>query len=129
MITEETIVISHSIGNSFSIRFLTENNLKPFAYISLAGWAEKFDVSDEIKDETYSAIPDKKYLKYIKENICRRISIYSNDDKVPYEVLENFSKDIDSKFIYIPDKQHFGTTSGIQELPELIDILKSEEII
>ena len=129
LITSETIVISHSIGNPFSVRFLTENNLKPFAYISLAGWVEKFDVSDAIKDETYKAIPDKKYLTYIKENVKKRLSIYSNDDKVPFEVLEHFSKEIDSKFIYIPDKKHFGTTSGIQELPELIEILKNEKII
>lgn len=129
LITDETIIISHSIGNPLSVRFLAENNLKPFAYISLAGWAEKFDVSDAIKDETYTAIPDKKYLTYIKENVKNRLSIYSNDDKVPFEVLENFSKDIDSKFIYIPDKKHFGTTSGVQELPELIEILKNEGLI
>lgn len=80
-------------------------------------------------DTTYAAIPDKKYLKYIKENVSKIISVYSNDDKVPYEVLKNFSKDIDSKFIFVPNKKHFGTTSGIQELPELLDILKNEKII
>ncbi len=129
LITEETIVIAHSIGNAFSTRFLCENKLKPAVYISLAGWAEKFEVSESIKDETYKAIPDKKYLTYIKENVPKRISVYSNDDKVPYEVLKSFSDDIDSKFIYVPDKLHFGTTSGVQELPELIDIMKDEEII
>ena len=130
VINNETIVISHSIGNSFSIRFLFEHNLKPFAYISLAGYCDKFPLNNEdIKNKIYNALPTKEQLRYLAENVEKRISLYSNDHLIPEDLLKNFSKQIYSTLYYLENKGHFGIRMEIQELPELIEILKENQII
>ena len=89
-INNDTIIISHSIGNSFSIRYLFENKLTPFAYISLAGYCDKFPLNDDIvREQIYSALPTKEELNYVKTNIKNRISLYSNDHLIPQELLIN----------------------------------------
>lgn len=48
-INEQTIIIAHSIGNEFMIKYLAENNIKINMYISLAGDLQIFLKTKEKK--------------------------------------------------------------------------------
>ena len=128
ILTEESIIVAHSIANPFVIKLIEKYKLKPFAYISLAGFCEYFD-THSIQNQIRKSIPDKNQIDYISNSDIIKISLYSDDHLVPQEVLKNFSKKIKSKLYYIEDKGHFGRKAGIQELPELIDIMKENKII
>ena len=67
------------------------------------------------------------YKNKIVNLINEKYSIYSdNDHIVPFKILKEFSFAIDSKPIFIPGIGHMGKKVGLEELPEVIDlILKS----
>lgn len=123
---KDLVVVAHSIGNPMFIKYISKNNLEIGKYISLAGFSK--DYYNEGKD----ILNEKVKLTILTENekadtqklILERYSIYSNDDHiVPFELLEEFCKDINSKEMLIKNIGHMGKKSGLEELPEVIKII------
>ena len=125
---EDTIVVAHSMGNSFIIKYLHEKNIKIKLYIGLAGFCDVFSV--EGKDVLNEALADfpvsNDDIEYFKKNTIYRYSIYSdNDHIVPFEILENCYKKLDSNPLFIKNIGHMGKKSGLEKLPQIIDIIKN----
>ena len=124
---EDSIIIAHSIGCAMSVKYVAENNLKPFAYISLAGFGQPFETPnrpdlDKGVTETTVHVNTGKHFAELTPN---RFSIFSdNDHVVPRELLEEFPLIIRSKAIEIPNIGHMGSKSGLEEFPEVIDIIE-----
>ncbi len=127
-INEETIVVAHSIGNAMFIKYLSKNEFHVSTFISLAGFSHPFyNQGKDILNEkvTVVSLSDRE-IDNAKKFINKRYSIYSNNDHiVPYEILKNFCKEINSLSLEIKDIGHMGKKSGIEELPQVIDIIKS----
>lgn len=126
-INAETILIAHSIGNEFIIKYLTENNIKIKMYISLAGFAENFE--NEGKDDLNRAVKEflvtEEEIELFKKLVSKKYSIYSdNDHIVPFEVLENYPKIIGAKPILIKGIGHMGKKSGLETIPEVLELVK-----
>ena len=114
------------------IKYICKNNLKVGLYISLAGFADAFYV--EGKDVLNKVIEPLTIKNEEKNKIVNLInekySIYSdNDHIVPFEILKEFSLAIDSKPIFIPGIGHMGKKIGLEELPEVIDLILKSNII
>ncbi|MCI8470766.1 MAG: hypothetical protein HFJ35_04715 [Clostridia bacterium] len=125
-IKTETILIAHSIGNEFIIKYLTENNIKVKMYISLAGFAERFE--REEKEDLNRAIKEflvsEKEIEIFRKLISKKYSIYSdNDHIVPFEVLENYPQIIGAKPILIKGIGHMGKKSGLETIPEVVKLI------
>ena len=125
---EDLIVIAHSLGNAMLLKYLYNNNLNIKGYISLAGFGESFttigreDLNTAIKEVSINKEEKEKIILLIKN----KYSIYSNDDHiVPYYLLENFPKLINAKPLLIPNIGHMGKKSGLETLPEVLDIIES----
>ena len=124
------IVVAHSIGNPMFIKYISKNNCMVGKYISLAGFSKDFfnEGKDVLNEKVKLAILNDKEIYDAKTLIKDRYSIYSKDDHVvPYELLKEFSKDIDSKSISIEGIGHMGKKSGLEELPVVIDIICNEK--
>lgn len=113
----ELIVIAHSIGNAMFIKYISKNNLNVGLYISLAGFAKAFitegrdDLNTAIAPITISMEEKEKFISLVKA----RYSIYSdNDHIVPFEILQEFTKIIDSKDMLIEGNPYQATTRRIQ---------------
>lgn len=120
------IVIAHSIGNAMFIKYISENNLLVGEYISLAGFSKDFynEGKDVLNEKVKLAVLSTQEIKFTKESINERYSIYSKDDHiVPYDLLKEFSKEINSESISIDGIGHMGKKSGLEELPKVIDII------
>ena len=124
---EDSIIIAHSIGCAMSVKYVAENDLKPFAYISLAGFGQPFetpnrpDLDKGVAETTVHAGTGKHFAELTQN----RFSIFSdNDHIVPRELLEEFPLIIRSKAIEIPNIGHMGSKSGLEEFPEVIDIIE-----
>ena len=123
---KKTIVIAHSIGNPMFIKYMSKNNMNINTYISLAGFTKPFYI--EGKDDLNKVISLINISEEEKEKtielIKNKYSIYSdNDHIVPFDLLKEFCKDIDSNDIFIKNVGHMGRKSGIYELPEVIEII------
>ena len=127
-IDRDTIIVAHSIGNEFIIKYLVENNLDIKLYISLAGFAEVFE--NEGKDDLNRAVKEflitEQEINKFKELVDKKYSIYSdNDHIVPLKVLEKYPKMIDAKSMLIKGIGHMGKKSGLENIPEVIEIIEN----
>lgn len=99
----ETILVSHSIGNPFIIRYLYENNLKIKTYMSVAGFCKIFTVKDrqDLNEAFIDFAVNKEQIDYAKNNIKYRYSFYSdNDHVIPFNILEDFVKELQSEPVF-----------------------------
>lgn len=127
LISANSIVVCHSIGNEFFIRYLVRNKLKIDTFIGLAGFAEAF--SHEGKDVLNNAVKnflvDREELAQFTRLADNRFAIYSdNDHVVPLDALERFPVLIDAEPMMIPGIGHMGKKSGMREFPELLRLVE-----
>ena len=124
---DDSIIIAHSIGCAMTVKYVTENKVKPYAYISLAGFGRPFETPNrpDLDKAVLETTIHTNVGKQFAEIIPNRFSIFSdNDHVVPRELLEEFPIIINSKAIEIPNVGHMGSKSGLEEFPEVIEIIK-----
>ena len=120
------IVVAHSIGNPMFIKYISKYGLKVGKYISLAGFSKDFfnDGKDVLNEKVKLTILTDKELNDAKILINEKYSIYSDSDHlVPFELLEQYCKDINSVAIPMKDIGHMGKKSGLEKLPEVIELI------
>ena len=123
---KDLTVIAHSIGNPMFIKYISKNKYKIDKYISLAGFSKDYynEGKDVLNEKVKLTVLNKKELEDAINLINKRYSIFSKDDHiVPYEILNDFSNEIKSKSISINGIGHMGKKSGLEELPEVVDIV------
>ena len=128
---ENLIVVAHSIGNPMFIKYISKYGLKVGKYISLAGFSKEYynEGKDVLNEKVKLTILSEKEKEDAKNMIIDRYSIYSNDDHiVPFGLLEEFSKDINSTPMLIKNIGHMGKKSGLEKLPEVIKLNWCQEI-
>lgn len=130
IINEDLIVIAHSLGNSMFVKYICKNNIKVGLYISLAGFAEVFCVEGKnvlnkvIEPLSINSEEKNKIINLISE----KYSIYSdNDHIVPFKILKEYSLAINSKPIFISGIGHMGKKSGLESLPQVVEIINNYE--
>lgn len=122
----DTIVVAHSIGNPFIMRYLSTNNIPIKAYISVAGFCNIFKVPN--REDLDTAIEDFKideqHTSKIIKLVEKRYSFYSdNDHCVPFDLLKNLPQAIDSIPVFIPGVGHMGNRENTTQIPKLKDII------
>ena len=123
---ENLIVIAHSIGNPMFIKYISKYGLKVGKYISLAGFSKDFFNEGKIvlNEKVKLTILTEIELNDAKILINEKYSIYSNSDHlVPFELLEQYCKDIDSISIPMKDIGHMGKKSGLEKLPIVVNMI------
>lgn len=123
------LLIAHSVGNEFMIRYCAKYDIKIKTYIGLAGFVESF--VHESRDDLNKVIANmqctEQEISKFKKLSDKRYAIYSNNDHiVPYDILKNFSVKIAASPIMIPDIGHMGSKSGLVRLTEVIKLVKLE---
>lgn len=127
-LNDNTIIIAHSIGNIMSLKYLCENNIAIRGYVSLAGFGEPF--INEGRDDLNNVIAPLRLtdeeLAKLPELIGKAYSIYSDDDHiVPFDILKKYPTIIGAEDCFIPGIGHMGKKSGLEELPEVVDIVNN----
>ncbi len=127
---KETIIVAHSIGNPFILKYITKNKLNIGLYISLAGFCDSFQV--EGKEDLNKALKDfevtKEEIEQFRQYMKSSYSIYSDTDHiVPLEVLENYPRHIGAEPVFIKGIGHMGKKSKVESIPEILSIIKNYE--
>lgn len=128
-LNENLIVVAHSIGNPMFIKYISKNGLKVGKYISLAGFSRDFfnEGKDVLNEKVKLTILTDKELNDAKTMINEKYSIYSDSDHlVPFELLEQYCKDINSVAIPMKDIGHMGKKSGLEKLPKVIELIENK---
>lgn len=127
-LNNNSIVVAHSIGNAYFIRFCKEKNLIPKAYIAVAPGAvydyptNRTDYIVEVKKQ--SIVKDDA-LDYIKNMNCDKYCIYSDEDDNNKEKFTRFINDTNAKEMYLKYYNHFDGYHNIYKIPELNELINN----
>ena len=122
-LNKDSIVIAHSLGTKFILKYLLDTKIKIDTYISVAGFCDfkgREDLEHIIKD---FEIDEYDYCKVIG-NIKNRYSIYSDNDKM--NSVQNCIKYADllkAHKILIKGGNHFDPSSPIHHLTCIEEII------
>lgn len=125
-LNENSIVICHSIGNAYFIRFCKEMNYIPKAYIAVAPGAvynipsNRNDYIVKVKAHAYCK---KEQLDFIKENLDIKYCLYSDEDEPKEEMFKKFIEDTNSIGMYLKYYNHFDGYHRIYKIPELTELI------
>ncbi len=116
-ITSESILIGHSCGASFIVRWLGESKYKAKKLILVAPWKIP-DEDDEYRKEFYSYHIDKTIPEHVKEIIIFTSNDEEEDGKKSASI---FQKALRCKVIELKDHGHYTLGDmGTEEFPELL---------
>lgn len=123
----EVIVVAHSIGNAFIIKYLKESNLDIKLYIGLAGFSDIYTTEGrkDLDEAVKSILPSQEEIDNFKNKVKMRYCIYSNNDHiVPLEILKKHADNVNGIHCMIPNIGHMGRKSNLQTIPKVIEIIK-----
>jgi hypothetical protein len=122
-----SIVVCHSIGNPYFIRFMREHKYMPLHYIAVAPGAvynypsNRNDYIVKVKEQAYLKDIDFEYARQLKSiNV-----LYSDEDDGNYEKFDRFIKDTNAKGMYLKGYNHFDGYHKIYQIPELVKLIDS----
>ncbi len=122
-INNHTVLIGHSAGGAFLVRWLgeTKNKIKKLILVSpgKAGRETRKKLSNLYGRNTY---------KSIKNYVENGIIVFTSNDDIPVHIKNayEYENELPAKVIYLKDKGHFTLGDmGTEEFPELLEeILK-----
>lgn len=116
-IDSETIIIGHSIGCLLAMRLAEKFSFTKM--ILVAGW-DFDDLTTEHQLFWPNKIDHKKIQAHVKEIYCLSSD---NDPYINPFTVEEMSKRLHAKFIFIKNAGHFTDEYGIKKVPELLQLL------
>ena len=125
-LNENSVVIAHSIGNPYFIRFSREMNYIPKSYIAVAPGAvyeypsNRTDYIVNVKKQSYLKKID---FEYVRNNIKDIVCFHSDEDDNNKEKFTRFINDTNSKDVYLKGYNHFDGYHRIYQIPELIELI------
>lgn len=125
-LNENSIVVAHSIGNPYFIRFCKEFNFVPKAYIAVAPrsiYEGKINRNDYIVDVMKQAYLKKEELEYVKNNLKNKYCLYSDESIGKMEEFTKFINDTLALEVYLKYYDHFDGYHRIYKIPELNEII------
>ncbi len=124
ILNSNSIVVCHSIGNAYFIRFCAKFGFVPKAYIAVAPGAvyhyqsSRNDYIVEVKKQAYL---NQDELAFVKKNFENAVCFYSNEDDGNKEKFERFIFDTGANGVYLEGYNHFDGYHNIHEVPEIIE--------
>lgn len=125
-LNNNSIVIAHSIGNAYFVRFCKELNFVPKAYIAVAPGAvyeypsARTDYVVAVKKQAYVK---KDSFDFVKNNIDIKYCLYSDENDNNIEKFMRFIEDTASKPMYLKYYNHFDGYHRIYKIPELNELI------
>ena len=126
----EIIVVAHSAGNPFIIKYVKENNIDIKLYIGLAGFSDIYTTEGraDLDEAVKSIAPTQEELANFKNKVKTRYCIYSdNDHIVPLEILKKHVNNVAGISCMIPNIGHMGRKSNLQTIPKVLEIIKEND--
>jgi hypothetical protein len=114
-VNEDSILVGHSAGGAFLVRWLGEAEKKISKLILIAPWKVA-----ESKDE--KEFYDYEINRNVKNNVKEIILFTSDDEEDGKRSVKIFNKALDGEIIELENYGHFTLEDmGTEEFPELLD--------
>jgi predicted alpha/beta hydrolase family esterase len=117
--TEETVLVGHSAGGGFLVRWLSENTVTVGKVILVAPWIDPDDIDREHRTDFFDFTIDQ---NLVAKTDGMTVFISTDDDISMLRTVEELEKQILN--IHIIRKEgmgHFTKDDGMTEFPELLE--------
>ena len=124
ILNSDSIIISHSLGTQFIVKYLANNNINIDTYISVAGFIN-FEGREDLERILGPFAPtDEEFNKCI-DLIANRYSVYSDNDELNgIEKLEGYADKLSAEKILVEGAGHFNPKSEVTKIEEINNIIK-----
>lgn len=124
LIGENDIFVCHSLACLFIVKYCVSNNMSNRLIISVAGgMCRENEVFDGF-EHLIPFIPNDYEINEFKKLNNKVYNIYSDNDHIyNLQQLERYTNATCATPIFLPNKGHFGASSGVVDIPEIIDII------
>lgn len=120
----DALLVCHSLGTMFILKYLTKNKLSCKLLITVAGGTVE-DPEDCKIPYLLPFLPQQDEFKWARNHCKNRYSIFNKDDDIwRAQDIAFYNKALKSIPVELPYGEHFGRKSGVKEIPEIIDIVK-----
>lgn len=125
-INSNTVMIGHSSGAIFTIKYLLNIKIKIDKLILVSGFNNYFA---ENEDQYHSMVNKSMYveedmLKKVKNYCNEIIVIYGSDDPyIPQETFHNFATHLGAEEVIITNGGHLNTAAGFNEFSKVLTYL------
>lgn len=120
---EDTIVIAHSLGTQFILKYLAQKNIQIKKYISVAGFVN-YTGRKDLEETLHKFKVNENEFEMCKTLIKNRISIYSDNDALnSVQNLEGYANKLNAKKVLLKNQAHFSPKDGIAEIKELNEFI------
>ena len=121
-ISEETVMIGHSLGAAFILNYLEGANKKIKAAFLVAGFFKSIGSEYDKLNETF--INKNFDWKKIKGN-CEKFFVISsdNDPYIPLEINKELARLVNAELKIIHNGGHLNKKAGYGKFPELLDFI------
>lgn len=123
-ISEETVLIGHSLGAAFILNYLEKTSKKIKAAYLIAPFHKLLGIK---YDEVNRTFIDKEFDWDKIRSSCSKFFVFAsdNDEYIPFGVTEELTKSLNAEFNLVPNGRHLNKDAGYEEfylLMECIDI-------
>lgn len=120
-VNEDTVLVGHSCGCAFLVRWLGESKKKVAKLILVAPWKTLDDPSDTFRKEFYGYTID----ETIKDRVKEIIMFTADDEKeAGKKSLAIYHQALGGKIIELKGKGHYTMEDmGTEEFPELLKVV------
>lgn len=125
-LNDESVIIGHSSGCAFSIKYILENKIKIDKLILVSGFNnyysnDKLDFHNVVNKTFY--VDEKKLIK-LKNYVRKIICIYGdNDPYIPQSEFHNLAKLLEAKEVIIKNGGHLNKDAGYSDFEEILSEL------
>ncbi len=119
-----SIVVAHSAGCTFFVKYVFTQRLKVRGFISVAGY-NNFISGNRTMDQLNKPMYFDKSIaapNLLGDTYC---FLSPDDPYIPLDILESFADIIDGDVISIANGGHFNTAAGFTEFEALLKIISS----
>ncbi len=122
-LTEDTVVIAHSLGTLFIPKYIAQNEIRIGAYVSVAGYMD-YEGRKDLEEIMTGFYPSEEEFRRCRDLIGYRRSLYSDSDRMnDRSKLLRYAELLDAGGIMVKGAGHFDPQSGVKDIRELDDIL------
>ena len=123
-VDERTYFVGHSIGCQTILRFLEKlhSHKRIGGCVFVAGWFKVINLESEELEIAHPWMNSKIEYKRVLDHCNNFLAVFSdNDPLVPLTDSKIFEEKLGTQTVIEHDKEHFSGSSGIKELPSLLN--------
>lgn len=124
-IDSDTVVICHSLGTNFIIKYTLAHDLHfPLVIAVAGGVVTREEDADPSLMYLADFCPTPAQMEQFRAHVDNMYDIYSdNDDIWSQSMIADYIRYTGAKGVLLPNKGHFGARSGVKDIPEIVSIL------